>query len=75
MAKGSHCQLTIRMMLSSECWESHCTGSAPKNFQRWAKMPFTGSISMFFHTSAETVGMTKKGAMIRMRTIPWPNIG
>ena len=30
---------------------------------------------MFFQTSAETVGMTKKGAMTRMRTTPCPHIG
>ena len=28
-------------------------------------MPFTGSMNMFFHTSADTVGMTKKGAITR----------
>jgi hypothetical protein len=38
-------------------------------------MPFTGSINMFFQTSAETVGMTKKGAITRMRTTPWPQNG
>ena len=38
-------------------------------------MPFTGSMNMFFQTSAETVGITKKGAMIRIRTTPWPHIG
>ncbi len=30
---------------------------------------------MFFQTSAETVGMTKKGAITRIRTTPWPHIG
>ena len=30
---------------------------------------------MFFHTSAATGGMTKKGEMIRMRTMPCPQIG
>ena len=32
-------------------------------------------MNMFFQTSAETVGMTKNGAMTRMRTTPWPHIG
>ena len=32
-------------------------------------------MNMFFHTSAETVGITKKGAMTRMRTKPCPHIG
>ena len=40
-----------------------------------AKSPLTGFMNMFFHTSAETVGMTKKGAITRMRTMPCPNIG
>ena len=35
-------------------------------------MPFTGSMNMFFQTSALTVGMTKDGAITRMRTIPCP---
>ena len=30
---------------------------------------------MFFHTSAATGGMTKKGEITRMRTMPWPHIG
>ena len=30
---------------------------------------------MFFQISAATGGMTKKGEMIRMRTMPWPHIG
>ena len=31
--------------------------------------------SPFFQISAETVGITKKGAMTRMRTMPWPHMG
>ena len=75
VAKGSHCQLTIRVIEKSEAWLSHSTGCRPTNFQRCAKSPFTGSMNMFFQTSADTVGITKKGAMTRMRTIPWPHIG
>ena len=30
---------------------------------------------MFFQTSAATGGMTKKGEITRMRTMPWPQIG
>ena len=30
---------------------------------------------MFFQTSAATGGMTKKGEITRMRTMPWPKIG
>jgi hypothetical protein len=32
-------------------------------------------MNMFFQTSAATVGMMRKGAITRMRTIPCPNIG
>ena len=32
-------------------------------------------IAPFFHTSAETVGITKNGAITRMRTMPCPHIG
>ncbi len=32
----------------------------------------TGCISMFFHTSAPTVGMTKNGAITSNRAIPRP---
>ena len=32
-------------------------------------------MNMFFQTRAETVGMTKKGAITMMRMTPWPNIG
>ena len=75
MAKGSHCHDTIRMIDCTEASDIHDTGSAPKKRHRWANMPFTGSMNMFFHTSAETVGMTKNGAITRMRTIPCPQIG
>ena len=33
------------------------------------------SYNMFFQTNAETVGMTKNGAITRMRTIPCPQKG
>ncbi len=32
-------------------------------------------MNMFFHTSADTVGMTKKGAITMTRTMPWPRNG
>ena len=63
------------MIEPMETSESHSTGAAPKAFHRCAKSPFTGSMNMFFQTSAETVGMTKKGEITRMRTIPCPQIG
>ena len=70
MAKGSHCHATIMTIEVIDAWLSHSMGAAPKNFHRWANSPFTGSMNMFFHTSADTVGMTKKGAITRMRTMP-----
>ena len=33
-----------------------------------------GFMNMFFQTSAETVGITKNGAITRMRTMPRPHI-
>ena len=75
VAKGSHCHETIRMIDCTEASDIHDTGWVPKKRQRWANMPFTGSIIMFFHTSAETVGITKKGAITRMRTTPCPQNG
>ena len=75
MAKGSHCQDTIMMSDVIGAWDSQSTGWAPKNSHKWERTPFTGSMNMFFQTSAETVGITKKGAMTRMRTTPCPHIG
>ena len=75
VAKGSHCHETIRVMEKIGAWLSHSTGASPKNFHTCAKSPFTGSMNMFFQTSAETVGITKKGAMTRIRTMPCPHIG
>ena len=70
VAKGSHCQLTIRMMDWVEASVSHTSGSAPNRPHRWASSPLTGSMNMFFQTSADTVGITKNGAITRIRTIP-----
>ena len=50
-------------------------GCNPKSLAIQANRPLTGCMNMFFHTSAATVGMTKNGAITRMRTIPCPNIG
>ena len=47
----------------------------PTEFNLCARIPLIGSINMFFQTRADTVGMTKNGAMTRIRTIPWPHIG
>lgn len=75
VAKGSHCQDTIITMEVVGTSDSQAIGSAPKKRHRCDRSPLVGSMNMFFHTSAETVGMTKKGAMTRMRTTPWPHIG
>jgi hypothetical protein len=75
VAKGSHCHETIRTSDRIGTSVSQTTGSAPKARHRWAKTPLVGSMNMFFQTSAETVGMTKNGAITRMRTMPCPHIG
>ena len=75
VAKGSHCHDTMRMMEKSGDWDSQSCGCAPKKRHRCARIPFTGSMNIFFHTSAETVGITKNGAITRIRTIPCPQIG
>ena len=63
------------MIEKSEAWLNHSRGANPKNFHRCANNPFTGSMNMFFQTSAETVGITKNGAITRIRTTPCPHIG
>ncbi len=70
VAKGSHCQETMRTMEGRAASVSQTSGSIPTALNPCAKSPFTGSMNMFFQTSAETVGMTKNGAMTRMRTTP-----
>jgi hypothetical protein len=70
VAKGSHCQDTIRMMENSGASLSQTTGSAPKARQRCENNPLTGSMKMFFQTRADTVGITKNGAITRIRTTP-----
>ncbi len=75
VAKGSHCHDTIITMEKIGASLSQTTGSAPKKRHRCASRPLIGSMKMFFQTSAETVGMTKNGAMTRIRTTPCPHIG
>ncbi len=54
---------------------SQSTGSSPRLLAIQANRPFTGCISMFFQTSPETVGMTKKGEIAITRTMPRPKKG
>ena len=75
VAKGSHCHATIRMIDNRGAWARKSKGSKPMNLAMWANSPLTGFMNMFFQTRAETVGITKNGAITRMRTIPWPHIG
>ena len=75
VAKGSHCQATIRMTESSGAWANQSIGAKPSEFAIQAKKPETGCISRFFQTSALTVGMMKNGAITISRTMPWPKIG
>ena len=51
------------------------TTGSPRDCDIQANSPDTGFISMFFQTSALTVGITKKGAITRRRTMFWPKIG
>ena len=49
-------------------------GVNPNDRAIQANSPDTGFISMFFQTSALTVGMTKNGAITMRRTMFWPKI-
>ena len=75
VAKGSHCQATIRMIEKSGYCANQSIGCMPKARAISAKTPYPGCMSMFFQTSAATGGITKKGEMTRMRTMPCPHIG
>ena len=75
VANGSHCQETIIIMEGNAASVSHITGSAPKALKRWAKRPLTGSMNIFFQSNADTVGMTKNGAITKIRTMPCPHMG
>jgi hypothetical protein len=75
VAKGSHCDATIRMMENSGAAPGKSNGANPTALASWADNPLTRFRNMFFHISADTVGITKNGAMIRMRVTPWPQIG
>ena len=71
-AKGSHCQATMMMIEASGAWENQSMGSNPTLVRRKLMTPLAGCISMFFQTSALTVGMTKNGAIISTRATPRP---
>ncbi|MDT4864428.1 hypothetical protein FQZ97_991900 [compost metagenome] len=53
------------------CENQSITGR-PKLREINAKKPFTGCISKFFQISADTVGMTKNGAMTKSRAMFLP---
>jgi hypothetical protein len=65
----------MAMVEASGASLSQATGSAPNRRHRCAKSPLVGSMTMVLRTSADTAGMTKKGAMTRIRTPPWPRNG
>ena len=75
VANGVHSQATIMMTESIGACANQSIGAKPSDFAIQAKKPETGFIRRFFHTSAETVGMMKKGAITIRRTMPWPKIG
>ena len=63
------------MIEANGIWPKKSIGSKPRLVAMRPKIPFTGFMNMFFQTSADTVGITKNGAMTMMRMIPVPNIG
>ena len=75
VAKGSHCQATMMMTAVSGIWANQSIGCSPTDFMIQANRPETGCISMFFQTSALTVGMMKNGAITMRRTMLRPKIG
>ncbi len=75
MAKGSHCQATIRMTASIGASLNQSIGSTPTSVESHASRPETGCSSRFFQTSALTVGMTKNGAITISRTMLRPITG
>jgi hypothetical protein len=75
VAKGSHCQATMTMIEASGATAKKSKGCIPRPRARCANMPLLGFMNMFFQTSADTVGMTKKGAITITRTTPCPQNG
>ena len=75
MAKGSHCQATIRMIGEQRASVNQSIGVRPSEVAIQAKRPDTGCIRRFFQTSALTVGMTKNGAITISRTMLRPITG
>jgi hypothetical protein len=75
VAKGSHCQATIRQIATRGASANQSIGCSPTDFASHANRPDTGCISRFFQISALTVGITKNGAMTMRRTMPCPKIG
>ena len=65
----------MMMTDSSGICEKKSIGARPNPLAMNANNPLTGFMNMFFQTSAETVGITKNGAMTRMRTMPRPKNG
>jgi RHS repeat-associated protein len=75
VAKGSHAQDTMMMMAVSGKCANQSMGCRPTDCMIQAKRPETGCMSMFFQTSALTVGMMKNGAITMSRTMLRPKIG
>ncbi|OWK20262.1 hypothetical protein AJ88_32225 [Mesorhizobium amorphae CCBAU 01583] len=65
----------MMMIASIGCCPNQSIGCMPKKRAMSAKTPYCGCMIMFFQTSAATGGMTKKGEMTRIRTMPCPHIG
>jgi hypothetical protein len=75
VANGSHCQATMMMIENSGNCANQSTGCRPNARASSANTPQLGFMISCFQITAATGGITKKGEITRMRTIPWPQIG
>ena len=63
------------MIDASGYWPKKSIGSNPRPVTTRPKIPFTGFINIFFQTRADTVGITKNGAITIIRIKPLLYIG
>src|SRR5277367_3878240 len=75
LANGIHSHETMMITDSMGQLVNQTIGSNPNDRAIQANSPESGFINRFFHTSALTVDMTKKGAMTITRSTFSPNTG
>ena len=68
--KGVHCQTAMAIMPGLGATASTSKRPSPSEVVTQLNRPKTGLSSMFFQTTALTVGMTKNGAISSERTSP-----